>query len=75
MEFANFSSASFVFDAVGSLTFAPDELEFFAVSKFGPPFTVPGVVTVGPDMKVVGQLSGTATIHAYGYQFNPTFLC
>jgi hypothetical protein len=32
--------------------------------QFGGTFSIPGLVTVGPNFQIFGEISGTATLHA-----------
>lgn len=45
------------------LHFLTGKAELFGLQNFGATFTVPGVVTIGPNFRVLGQLQGTARLH------------
>ncbi|KAH7038273.1 glycosyl hydrolases family 18-domain-containing protein [Microdochium trichocladiopsis] len=51
-------------DANAELTFTTGPVEVFGAQNFGITFTVPGIVTIGPNFKIIGELSGRATLHA-----------
>jgi len=36
----------------------------FNAANFGASFRVPGFVTIGPNMRVTGKITGDATLHA-----------
>lgn len=43
-----------VFDAFGKISFSAGRLEIFGAQNFGATFTIPGLITVGPNFKVYG---------------------
>ncbi|KAI0876435.1 hypothetical protein GGS24DRAFT_498865 [Hypoxylon argillaceum] len=55
--------AMLVFDAFGNISFSTGRLEIFGAQNFGATFTIPGLITVGPNFKVYGQLAGQLTLH------------
>ncbi|KAI1119842.1 hypothetical protein F5Y10DRAFT_283740 [Nemania abortiva] len=55
--------AMLVFDAFGQVSFSTGRLEIFGAQNFGATFSIPGLVTVGPNFKVYGQLAGKLTLH------------
>ncbi|KAI1281725.1 carbohydrate-binding module family 18 [Xylaria sp. FL0933] len=55
--------AMLVFDAFGKISFSTGRLEIFGAQNFGATFIIPGLVTVGPNFKVYGQLAGQLTLH------------
>jgi chitinase len=57
-------SAEVVFDVEASLSFTTGPQELFGAQNFGANFRVPGIVTIGPNFRVIGQLSGQADLHA-----------
>lgn len=54
---------SFNLEALITLQFLTGEIELFGLQNFGATFSVPGIVTIGPNFRVLGQLQGTATLH------------
>ncbi|KAK6341165.1 hypothetical protein TWF696_008251 [Orbilia brochopaga] len=57
-------TATFHVDAFGRVSFNTGQYELFSLANFGATFNVPGIVTVGPNFRLLGQLSGQATLHA-----------
>ncbi|KAG4436704.1 hypothetical protein IFR05_007818 [Cadophora sp. M221] len=53
--------ASLVFEAFAKLSFHTGQVELFGAQNFGSPFRVPGLVTIGPNFKVLASISGDAT--------------
>lgn len=51
-----------VFRAFAKMSFHTGQVELFGVQNFGSPFRVPGLVTIGPNFKLVGQISGEAVM-------------
>ncbi|KAK3338506.1 hypothetical protein B0H65DRAFT_446351 [Neurospora tetraspora] len=49
--------------AFARMAFNSDEVELFGLDKFGATFSIPGLVTVGPNLRVKAQLDGEATLH------------
>jgi chitinase len=45
------------------LSFHTGQVELFGAHKFGASFRVPGIVTIGPDFRVLGSLFGDASPH------------
>ncbi|ORY04392.1 hypothetical protein BCR34DRAFT_572769 [Clohesyomyces aquaticus] len=54
--------ASLHFRAKGDLSFHTGQLELFGAHNFGASFRVPGIVTIGPDFRILGSLAGDATL-------------
>ncbi|RFN52992.1 glycoside hydrolase family 18 protein [Fusarium flagelliforme] len=54
--------AKFVVDAAVTAEFDTDDVLMFSADKFGATFTVPGIVTLGPNFKLYGRLEGEATL-------------
>ncbi|SPJ79175.1 related to chitinase [Fusarium torulosum] len=54
--------AKFVIDAAVTAHFDTGDVLMFSADTFGAAFTVPGIVTVGPNFKLYGQLEGKATL-------------
>ncbi|GKT50966.1 mutanase Pc12g07500 [Colletotrichum spaethianum] len=55
--------ASLNVEALVTLHFLTGQIELFGLQNFGATFSVPGIVTIGPNFRVLGQLQGTATMH------------
>ncbi|KAI8197977.1 Mutanase, partial [Colletotrichum sp. SAR 10_65] len=55
--------ASFNLEALVTMHFLTGQVELFGLQNFGATFSVPGIVTIGPNFRVLGQLQGTATMH------------
>ncbi|KAI3537270.1 glycosyl hydrolase family 18 [Colletotrichum abscissum] len=55
--------ASINAEALAHVEFLTGEIELFGLENFGGTFTVPGIVTIGPNFRVLGQLQGSATLH------------
>ncbi|KAH8812331.1 family 18 glycosyl hydrolase [Xylogone sp. PMI_703] len=58
--------ATFVFDAFARITLTTGQIELFGLQNFPSPFTVSGLVTIGPNLRILAELTGEATLHA-GY--------
>lgn len=54
--------AKFVVDAAFTAMFDTGDVLMFSADKFGVTFSVPGIVTVGPNFKLFGRLDGEATL-------------
>ncbi|RSL60097.1 hypothetical protein CEP53_005571 [Fusarium sp. AF-6] len=54
--------SKFVIDAAVTAHFDTGDVLMFSADTFGAAFTVPGIVTVGPNFKLYGQLEGQATL-------------
>ncbi|KAH9211348.1 glycosyl hydrolases family 18-domain-containing protein, partial [Leptodontidium sp. 2 PMI_412] len=50
------------FSALARMSFHTGEVELFGAQNFGSPFRVPGLVTIGPNFRIVAQISGDAVI-------------
>ncbi|KPM42249.1 hypothetical protein AK830_g4355 [Neonectria ditissima] len=55
-------NAKFVVDAAVTAHFDTGDVLMFSADTFGAAFTVPGIVTIGPNFKLFGQLEGKATL-------------
>jgi chitinase len=55
--------ASFNLDALATVSFMTGPMELFGLQNFGATFSVPGIVTIGPNFRVLGSVDGTATLH------------
>lgn len=49
-------------DGVVTAFFDTGDVMLFSADKFGAAFVVPGIVIVGPNFKLFGQLEGSATL-------------
>lgn len=56
------ASAKFVVDGAVTAFFDTGDVMLFSADKFGAAFSVPGIVTIGPNFKLYGQLEGQATL-------------
>lgn len=50
-------------EAMAEMSFTTGRMELFGAQNFGANFRIPGIVTIGPNFRVFGQLSGKATLH------------
>jgi chitinase len=55
--------ASFNLDALATASFMTGPMELFGLQNFGATFAVPGIVTIGPNFRVLGSVEGSATLH------------
>ncbi|KAK4097654.1 glycoside hydrolase family 18 protein [Parathielavia hyrcaniae] len=55
--------ASFNLDALATVSFMTGTMELFGLQNFGATFSVPGIVTIGPNFRVLGSVEGSATLH------------
>ncbi|KAI1397459.1 hypothetical protein F4819DRAFT_503329 [Hypoxylon fuscum] len=46
------------------MRFSTGSLELFGLENFGGAFHVPGILTIGPNLRVLGELTGVFTVHA-----------
>ncbi|GAP90626.2 putative glycoside hydrolase family 18 protein [Rosellinia necatrix] len=58
-------SAKFTADAVATAQFDSGDKTLVSADQFGAAFAVPGIVTIGPNFKLVGQVKGQLTLGAY----------
>ncbi|KAL3439807.1 hypothetical protein BJX65DRAFT_68290 [Aspergillus insuetus] len=58
------AEAAFIVDAAITYGYNTDEVLLLAADKFGAAFTVPGIVTIGPNFEIYGQIEGAVTIGA-----------
>lgn len=56
------ADATLNFQAKGKLSFHTGPVEAFNIGNFGATFRVPGIVTIGPNLRVIAELSGEATL-------------
>ncbi|KAM7204861.1 family 18 glycosyl hydrolase [Rhypophila sp. PSN 637] len=49
--------------AFAKISFNSDEIELFGMERFGATFGIPGLVTVGPNFKIMARLDGEASLH------------
>ncbi|KAG8160926.1 hypothetical protein KVR01_009190 [Diaporthe batatas] len=54
--------AKFIVDAAVTVRFDTQDVMLLSADKFGAAFSVPGIVTVGPNFKVLGRLEAEATL-------------
>jgi chitinase len=54
--------AALKFEAFGKVSFHTGDIELFGAHNFGASFRVPGIVTIGPDFRIIGSLSGDASL-------------
>jgi chitinase len=56
-------SATFTVDALTSATFKTDDIELYGLDQFpGATFTVPGILTVGPNFRLFGAVDASVEI-------------
>ncbi|KAK3360720.1 family 18 glycosyl hydrolase [Lasiosphaeria hispida] len=55
--------ASLNFLAFAKISFNSDEIELFGMERFGATFGIPGLVTIGPNFKIMARLDGEASLH------------
>ncbi|KAL2752063.1 glycoside hydrolase family 18 protein [Sodiomyces alcalophilus JCM 7366] len=55
-------NAKFVVDAAVTAYFDTGDVLMFSADTFGAAFSVPGLVTIGPNFKLFGRLDGRATL-------------
>ncbi|KAH7146903.1 hypothetical protein B0J13DRAFT_664619 [Dactylonectria estremocensis] len=55
-------NAKFVVNAAITAHFDTGDVLIFSADTFGAAFTVPGIVTIGPNFKLFGRLEGKATL-------------
>ncbi|RMZ85658.1 hypothetical protein DV737_g650, partial [Chaetothyriales sp. CBS 132003] len=58
-------SAKFTADAVATATWQSDGVKLLSADQFGATFSVPGIVTIGPNFVLNGNVKGSLTIAAY----------
>lgn len=58
-------SAKFSADAVAQATWKSDDITLLSADRFGATFSVPGIVTIGPNFKLVGSDRGGVSLAAY----------
>jgi chitinase len=54
--------ATLNFQAKAALSFHTGPVELFGAQNFGATFRVPGIVTIGPNFRIIADLSGDATL-------------
>ncbi|KAK8091452.1 hypothetical protein PG997_001813 [Apiospora hydei] len=50
-------------EAQAKLSFSTGQIELFGMENFASPFNAPGIITVGPNFRVLGELKGVLSIH------------
>jgi chitinase len=58
-------TAKFTLDALASVNFDTGDMVLLSADKFGAAFTVPGIVTIGPNFKLVAQVEGGITLSGH----------
>ena len=58
-------SAKFTLDALASVNFDTGDMLLLSADKFGAAFTVPGIVTIGPNFKLLAQVEGGITLSGH----------
>ncbi|KAB2569030.1 Chitotriosidase-1 [Lasiodiplodia theobromae] len=56
------ATAKFTVDALATATFRSGGFEFLSADKFGAAFTVPGILTIGPNFKLLGSVDGEVSV-------------
>ncbi|KAF9892666.1 hypothetical protein FE257_001068 [Aspergillus nanangensis] len=56
------ADAKFGVDAAATFFFDTGDVQLFSADKFGAAFAVPGIITIGPNFKIFGQVEGEATL-------------
>jgi chitinase len=49
-------------EAFGKVSFHTGDIELFGAHDFGAFFRIPGIVTIGPDFRIIESLSGDASL-------------
>ena len=58
-------TAKFTLDALANVNFDTGDMTLLSADKFGAAFAVPGIVTIGPNFKLVAQVEGGITLSAH----------
>ncbi|KAJ8120265.1 hypothetical protein ONZ43_g2982 [Nemania bipapillata] len=58
-------SAKFTADAVATARFDSGDKQLLSADQFGAAFAVPGIVTIGPNFKLLGAVKAELTLGAY----------
>ncbi|MCJ1355899.1 MAG: hypothetical protein MMC33_005891 [Icmadophila ericetorum] len=58
-------SAKFTLDALTSASVNTGDIELFGLENFGATFSVPGILTVGPNFRIFGSVDGVVTLSGY----------
>lgn len=58
-------SAKFTADAAVTATFNSGDIKLLSADQFGAAFAVPGIVTIGPNFQLFGNVQGQVTLGAY----------
>jgi chitinase len=58
-------TARFTLDALASVNFDTGDMTLLSADKFGAAFAVPGIVTIGPNFKLLAQVEGGITASAH----------
>ena len=55
-------TAKFSLDAIATASFSTGDIELFGLENFGATFSVPGILTVGPNFRIFGAVDGQVTL-------------
>ena len=55
-------TAKFTLDAIATASFSTGDIELFGLENFGATFSVPGILTVGPNFRIFGAVDGQVTL-------------
>ena len=58
-------TATFTLDAMMSASFSSGDKLLLSADRFGATFSVPGILTVGPNFKLLGSVEGSASLAAH----------
>ncbi|MCJ1250761.1 hypothetical protein MMC30_007989 [Trapelia coarctata] len=58
-------TAKFTLDALANVNFDTGDMTLLSADKFGAAFAVPGIVTIGPNFKLIAQVEGGITLSAH----------
>ncbi|KAI2463541.1 family 18 glycosyl hydrolase [Annulohypoxylon bovei var. microspora] len=54
-------------EAQGQMRFSTGRVELFGLPNFAGSFQVPGIVTIGPNLRITGELTGIFTVHTQAH--------
>lgn len=54
--------AKFTLEALATAQFSTGDIELFGLDNFGATFRVPGIVTIGPNLRLFGSLDGEVSL-------------
>lgn len=55
-------TAKFTLDALATASFSTGDIELFGLENFGATFSVPGILTVGPNFRIFGAVDGAVAL-------------